>query len=89
MNGVEVAEGATDGLTVLSPRGDTTISLQAMLMSGKLVEWWLTHINNSERTDYAVQVDAVFEVDIPLLGTRGVSVNLVNHTEFFQTNILK
>ena len=89
MNGVEVAEGATDGLTVLSPRDDTTISLQAMLVSEKLVEWWPTHINNSERTDYAIQVDAVFEVDIPLLGTRGVSISLVNHNDFFQSNILE
>ena len=38
MNGVEVPEGATDGLTILSPRGDTTISLQALIESGKLVE---------------------------------------------------
>ncbi len=89
MNGVEVGNGATDGLTILSPRGDTTISLQAIIESGKLVEWWPTHINNGERTDYEIQVDAIFEVDIPLLGMRGVSIGLVNHTDSFQTNILE
>ena len=89
MNGIEVGNGATDGLTILSPRGDTTISLQAIIESGKLVEWWPTHINNGERTDYEIQVDAIFEVDIPLLGTRGVSIGLVNHTDSFQTNILE
>ena len=89
MNGVQVAEGATGGNIILSPSGDTTISLEAIITNEKLVEWWPTHINNGERTDYTIRVDAVFEVDLPLLGTQGFSIGLVNHQDSFQTNILK
>lgn len=52
MNGVTVAEGEERGVGI--DAGDNDIDFDADIDNGEIPEWWVTHINNGERTDISV-----------------------------------
>ena len=63
MNEVTVAEATTSEPTVLPPDQDTRVPFSANVDNARLLEWWPTHIENDERTDYRVEVDMVLDVE--------------------------
>ncbi|MEF8830259.1 MAG: LEA type 2 family protein [Halobacteriales archaeon] len=52
MNGITVAEGEQRGVGI--DAGDNDLDFEADIDNGDIPEWWVTHINNGERTDVSV-----------------------------------
>ena len=48
MNGVPVAEGGREGLDVET--GTSTLPFTTRMDNGQIPAWWVTHVNNDERT---------------------------------------
>lgn len=79
MNGIEMAEGHKEGLEV-GQQGNTSIPFRTEMDNSKISAWWVSHIQNGERT--TLTVDA--SVHSGLLGqsfspqvNREVNTNLI------------
>jgi len=55
MNGVPMAAGARDDVS--AEPGQSTVPLETYLQNGNIPEWWVTHIDRSETTTVAVDVN--------------------------------
>lgn len=78
MNGVEMASGAKDGLSL--PTGNSTLALETAMRNDAIPAWWRSHVDNGERT--TVLIDAT--VCSGLLGRSAP----ISRTKEIQTDIL-
>lgn len=62
VNGVEVGEGSTRRIVVMSPGKDTVLLFTTSLNPRALIRWWVTHIRNGERTRLVVEAYSTVEV---------------------------
>ncbi|WP_158055511.1 LEA type 2 family protein [Halorussus halophilus] len=85
MNDVTVAEGTTDEGVEVAARSTETIRINSTLDNGKLDEWWVSHIENDERTRLDVQAFAVVETDE---GTQRVPLPFLSKAVVFETDVL-
>ncbi|EMA01895.1 LEA14-like dessication related protein [Haloarcula vallismortis] len=69
MNGVEMAQGAKEGVGVGT--GNTTLPFSTEMQNDRIPPWWVTHIDNGETT--TVGIDAT--VTSSALGGRSVSAS--------------
>lgn len=53
MNGIRMATGEKSGLNV-SERGNTSVPLRTEMNNSKLPAWWVSHVENGERTTLTV-----------------------------------
>jgi len=68
-NEVILAEGEQPlELVVLEAGKTTTLRLYTYLDNTKLDDWWVSHINNGEKTYVKVEVYAAYRVQIPIIG---------------------
>ena len=85
MNDVTVAQGTTDERVEIGARSTETIRINSTLDNDKLDEWWVSHIENGERTRLDVQAFAVVETD---RGTQRVPLPFLSKTVVFETDVL-
>lgn len=52
LNDVTVAEGTKEGVSFRP--GETELDLDAEFDNEKMIDWWVSHVNNDERTDVSV-----------------------------------
>lgn len=66
MNNVTVGDGESERNTVIPPRpGTETIRADTAIRNQNLDEWWVTHIENNQKTDLYVDFQIVLEADVP------------------------
>jgi LEA14-like dessication related protein len=75
MNGVAMAAGDRDGLSV--ERGNSTLPFTTRMRNERIPDWWVTHVENDENT--TVAVDAT--VTTSTFGNRSVSLAQEEHVE--------
>ena len=67
MNGVTVADGSKNGISIESGRNEITLSTE--MDNAKIPAWWVTHVNAGEqttlRTQPSVRVAGVVDRDLP------------------------
>lgn len=83
MNGLVVAEGETTDPIEIGPQSTGVVESEAGIDNQKLDEWWVSHLENDERTELKVQFDAVVEIE-----GQEVDVPLSDTTDTFETDIL-
>ncbi|ELZ85798.1 hypothetical protein C453_08283 [Haloferax elongans ATCC BAA-1513] len=52
MNGIRMADGSKDGVSI--GQGTTAVPLRTALSNERIPDWWVSHIQNGEHTDLAV-----------------------------------
>lgn len=60
MNGVEMAHGQRDGVRIET--GNSTMDLETQMRNDAIPPWWVTHIENDERT--VIEIDATITSDL-------------------------
>lgn len=77
MNGVEMAVDSVPKSTVVDPGERETVGQTVRLQTGKVDDWWVTHLENGQRTD----VEVVYRVTVESGGqTRTVTLDGTNTT---------
>ncbi len=61
MNGIEMGTGHSVGRASISPP-ESKIKLVIDLMNSRLVDWWVTHIRNGEKTTVKIVSDLEFSI---------------------------
>jgi LEA14-like dessication related protein len=79
MNGIRMATGVKLGVSV--PKGESTVPMTTYLANERLPAWWVSHLNNGERTELAVNAD----VHSSLLGS---SFGAPKVTQTIETDII-
>jgi len=59
MNGIRMATGEKEGVAV--GRGTSAVPLRTTLENERIPEWWVSHIQNGEHTDLAVDANVTSE----------------------------
>ncbi|WP_435195421.1 LEA type 2 family protein [Natronomonas sp. EA1] len=77
LNDVAVGDGSKSGIGLQPGRNE--ISLDTQLDNGKIPAWWVTHVNNGERTTLTTA---------PSISVAGISTDLPNQTQTFETDLL-
>jgi LEA14-like dessication related protein len=85
MNGVPVGNGTTETGTVLPPEEETTVPATTVIDNRRLDEWWVTHLENDQRTDLRIDFHAT--VDLPGGGTVRVPLDALTYTRTVETDI--
>jgi len=62
MNGILMGHGSAIGDTTISASSDDTLTLSIKLDNDKLVDWWVSHIENGEKTVMRVKSSLVFNI---------------------------
>jgi len=62
MNGILMGYGSAIGDTTISASSDDTLILSIKLDNDKLVDWWVSHIENGEKTVMKVKSSLVFSI---------------------------
>jgi LEA14-like dessication related protein len=85
MNGVAVGNGTTETGTVLPPEEETTVPATTVIDNRRLDEWWVTHLENDQRTDLRIDFHAT--VDLPGGGTVRVPLDALTYTRTVETDV--
>ena len=64
LNNIDMATMEPTGDMEIKPQSDTTITFSTKLNNGKLPEWWVTHINNNEKS--TLDINGVITFDLKL-----------------------
>jgi LEA14-like dessication related protein len=81
MNGVELARGGKDGLTIDSEKNNT-LSVETSLNPEKVPEWWVKHMQNGEVSELNVPLT----LDFNLLG-KPINIDGVSYTDTIETDL--
>ncbi|QGX94900.1 hypothetical protein EI982_08920 [Haloplanus rallus] len=84
MNGVEMGTGATEGHGTVPPESTRTIRATTTLDNGNIDEWWVTHLENDQRTE--LRIDFSARVELPT-GTVDIPLAPLTYTETIETDI--
>ncbi|GAB3323917.1 LEA type 2 family protein [Haloplanus salinarum] len=84
MNGVEMGTGATEGHGTVPPESTRTIRATTTLDNGNIDEWWVTHLENDQRTE--LRIDFAARVELPT-GTVDIPLAPLTYTETIETDI--
>lgn len=77
LNDVHLGEGSRSGVGLQPGRNELTLDTQ--LDNGKIPAWWVSHVNNGERTTLTTA---------PRISVAGVGTALPNGTQTFETDLL-
>ena len=84
MNGVAMGTGATEGHGTVPPESTRTIRATTTLDNGNIDEWWVTHLENDQRTE--LRIDFSARVELPT-GTVDIPLAPLTYTETIETDI--
>jgi len=62
MNGIRLTEGSSDVATVIMPKSEATLTFVTKLDNRMLDEWWVSHIENGEKTKVKIVLQPVIEI---------------------------
>ena len=82
LNNIEVGRGKIEDVT-LEPNSKTTVTFTTYIENEKLREWWVSHINNGEKTTIRMNISPEFEI----LGQR-FKVPVISVESEFRTSII-
>ncbi len=63
MNGVKIAQGASSGHLAIPGSGQREITMEMSMDETKIPQWWVTHIQKSEKTEAAIDMQLTLEMD--------------------------
>ncbi|MFD1634941.1 LEA type 2 family protein [Haloplanus ruber] len=84
MNGVEMGTGVTEGQGTVPPESTRTIRATTVLDNGNIDEWWVTHLENDQRTE--LRIDFSARVELPT-GTVEIPLRPLTYTETIETDL--
>ena len=84
MNGIEMGSGTTEGQGVIPPGETRTIETTATLNNQRIDEWWVSHLQNDQRTDLRIDFSARFELPT---GAAEVPLDPLTYTRTIETDI--
>ncbi|MBO8179081.1 MAG: LEA type 2 family protein [Archaeoglobus sp.] len=61
MNGIKFSEGSSNVETTIQPRSEATLTYTIKLDNKMLDEWWVSHIENGEKTKVKIVLQPVIE----------------------------
>lgn len=64
MNDVAVGEGVTDEEYLIGPRSSERVGTTAIIDNQRLDDWWVTHLEQEQRTDVEIEFHAVIETGL-------------------------
>ena len=62
MNDIRLAEGSSNVATVIQPNSEATLTFVTKLDNRMLDEWWVSHIENGEKTKVRIVLQPVIEI---------------------------
>ena len=62
MNSIRLTEGSSDVATVIMPKSEATLTFVTKLDNRMLDEWWVSHIENGEKTKVRIVLQPVIEI---------------------------
>ncbi len=83
MNGIRVADGYSEVATIIPPNSEATIPLKTLINNEKMIEWWVSHIKNGEKSVVVVTLKPFVRVD-----GRTLEFTLLKERFIFKTNLL-
>jgi len=83
MNGIRFAEGSSDVAAVIQPKSEATLTFVTKLDNRMLDEWWVSHIENGEKT----RIKIVLQPFVEFAGKKFV-FTLAEKESVFVTNLL-
>jgi len=84
MNGVAMGAGATEGQGTVPPESTRTIRATTVLDTANIDKWWVTHIENGQRTE--LRIDFSARIELPT-GTVEIPLRPLTYTETIETDI--
>jgi LEA14-like dessication related protein len=86
MNGVLVGEGQTEDIAAIPPGATETVRTEAAIVNGNLDEWWVTHLQNDQRTQLKIEFYAVVSGQ-ELVSDVRVPLDELTYRETIETDI--
>jgi len=86
MNGIQVGSGEVERNRVLAPGQTKTIPLTTVIDNSMLDEWWVTHLQRNQITEF--KIEFYVEVEIEGAGTFTVPMDALTYTDTIETDIL-
>ncbi len=86
MNDVVVGEGETASGTVLESGEETTITATTAIEHDRLDEWWVTHLENDQRSELRVEFEG--RIELPTGSTVTVPLEALTYEETVETDLL-
>lgn len=83
INGIRLATDSSEVSKDIKANSEAELSLSTNMTNEKLEEWWVTHIENNERSEINTTVQAVVDA-----GGQEFEFNLVDQQSKFNTNLL-
>lgn len=85
MNDVRVGAGTTEEPYALPPKTETDVGVGAVIRNAALDEWWVSHLQNDQRT--ALRIDFYARLDLGGGQTVRVPLDELTYRETIETNI--
>ena len=85
MNGVPMGQGTTDETYVIPGGSTETISTTPTIDNRNLDEWWVSHLENDQRT--TLRIDFYARVELPTGNEIRVPLDRLTYTQEFETDI--
>jgi LEA14-like dessication related protein len=82
MNNIKMGQGSSEEDVIIRANSDKTIDLTTVIDNTKLAEWWVSHINNGEKTVFKLDGYIYFDLKVTTFKYH------FELTQEFQTNIL-
>ena len=86
MNNVTVGNGTTASGYTVPADGQETVHANVTIDNSKLDEWWISHLENGQRTDLRVDLTAV--VELPTGDTARLSLDGLGYETTIETDVL-
>ena len=84
MNGIEMGSGVTEDKGVIAPGETRTVEATTTLDNDRIDEWWVSHLQNDQRTD--LRIDFSARVELPT-GTIDIPLDPLTYTRTIETDI--
>ena len=83
LNNIDMATMEPTGDMEIKPQSDTTITFSTKLNNGKLPQWWVTHINNNEKSTLDINGIITFDLKLtdyeyPFKLSNPIRTNIIN-----------
>lgn len=85
MNGVPVGQGTTDETYIIPGDSTETIRTTPTIDNRNLDEWWVSHLENDQRT--TLRIDFYARVELPTGNEIRVPLDRLTYTQEFETDI--
>ncbi|WP_266077188.1 LEA type 2 family protein [Haladaptatus caseinilyticus] len=87
MNGIEVGSGETDRPYTIPAKSEKNIGMRTVIRNKKLDEWWVSHLNNDQKTDLKITFYA--NIELPSGDTVRVPLRQLTYEKRIETQIFE